>query len=218
MSGLRDAARRPPVVLAAGLALVAVALTATLSGSPVVVLATNGVPPEGYLAAADANAVACQAHEVVPRGTSAIRLALEAGVGPKVSVEVLADLKVLAAGVRGTGWYGSTVTVPVQPLSRALAGAEICFILSSLNGQVGLEGVRTPAAQAARTAEGPLPGRIRVEYLRAGSSSWLSQIPAVARRIGLGRTPSGTWIVLAIAALALAVAALASRTLLRELG
>jgi len=71
---------------------------------------------------------------------------------------------------------------------------------------------------AARSRQGKaLPGRFRIEYLRAASSSWWSQALTVARRMGLGRSPGGTWIVAPMIALMVAAIAVASRLILREL-
>ena len=58
---------------------------------------------------------------------------------------------------------------------------------------------------------------LRFEYLRPGSSSWWSLASSVAHRMGLGRSPAGTWIVFFLIAIMIAVAALASLMVLREM-
>jgi hypothetical protein len=71
---------------------------------------------------------------------------------------------------------------------------------------------------AARGGEGePLPGRIKIEYLRADHSSWWSAAQAVARRMGLGRAPTGTWIALLLTGLMGVVVVTASWLTLKEL-
>ena len=87
------------------------------------------------------------------------------------------------------------------------------------NGHESVEllGEPTSGAFAARGRRGPLPGRIRVEYLRPGGASWWSVAPEVARRMGLGRAAPGTWIVLLVLALMGCLVALCSRLVLREL-
>ncbi len=61
-----------------------------------------------------------------------------------------------------------------------------------------------------------LPGRIAVEYVRAGSSSWWSLVPSVARRMGLGRAWAGTWVAAMVALLMVTGIVLASWLTLRE--
>ncbi len=51
---------------------------------------------------------------------------------------------------------------------------------------------------------------LRIEYLRPGPGSWWSLASAVARRMGLGRAPSGTWVALLPLALMSVAVALAA--------
>jgi hypothetical protein len=85
------------------------------------------------------------------------------------------------------------------------------------NESVELLGEQTSGALAARGQHGPLPGRVRVEYLRPGDASWWSIAPEVARRMGLGHAAAGTWSVLLVLALMGCVVVLCSRLILREL-
>ena len=82
-----------------------------------------------------------------------------------------------------------------------------------------IELVGAPASEstAARARDGVLSGRLRVEYLRPGAASWWSLAPEVARRMGLGRAPSGTWIALLVLVLMASIAAACARVILREL-
>lgn len=96
---------------------------------------------------------------------------------------------------------------------------DLCFAFF-VNGEESLQLVGEPAgaALAARSAAGPLPGRVVAEYLRPSRSSWWSLAPSVARRMGLGHAPSGTWSALLVLALMAAVVLVCSRVILRELG
>jgi hypothetical protein len=162
---------------------------------------------------------ACQPDEVLPRGTTAIRLRVFAFLGPRVTVDVLARGHVIAHGERGSGWTGGVVTVPVDPLPVTVSGAEVCFTLALNGDETGdLVGERTTPGRAARDSDGSLPGRVRLEYLRAGSSSWWSLALSVARRMGLGRAWGGTWIAVLVLVLMGSVTVLCSRLVLRELG
>jgi hypothetical protein len=215
---MRSRITRTSATLAAGLALVAIAIAVTLSGSPVAVVRTNFIPPNQTLAEAAGDAGACQAGEELPRGATAIRLGLQSVIGPRVGVTALAGGHVLTSGVVGSGWAAGSVTIPVRPVARTTPDARICFRLGPTREKVGIEGEPTSAAIAVRTREGTaLPGRMKIEYVRAGSSSWWSLASGVARRMGIGRAPAGTWIVLLLAALMGAVVATASWVTLREL-
>ncbi len=209
--------RRTAVALVTGLLVLALALVVALSGSPLVLARTNGVLEKEKLAETYSAARACQSGEILPAGISAIRLALESGVGPRLSVKVLSGTHTLTAGAVGSGWISSTVTVPVRPVSRAAANVRVCFVLGRTGERVALMGSPTSPTVAARDNEGrPLPGRITIEYLRPGNDSWWSLVHAVARRMGLGRAPSGGWIVLPLLAFMGTVVAISSWLVLRE--
>jgi hypothetical protein len=196
------------LTLAAGLALTAIALGVTLSGSPIETLRANstGLPQE--FGETNSDAAACQAGEGLPAGTSAIRIGLKSTIGPRVSLTASSAGRILTSGAAGSGWTGASVTIPVKPVARTSLQARICFKLGPTEESVGILGLRTGPAVAARSPQGQvLPGRFKIEYLRRAPGSWWSAAPAVARRLGLGRAPSGTWIALLIVVLMGAVLA-----------
>jgi hypothetical protein len=173
---------RTTVALVAGLLILALALVIVLSGSPLVLARTNGVLEKGKLAETYSTAQACQSGEVLPAGTSAIRLALESGAGPRLSVAVLSGARTLTRGAIGSGWISSAVTVPVRPVSSAASNVRICLAFGRTGERVAPIGSPTSSSAAARDGEGHvLPGRIAIEYLRPGSDSWWSLAHAVAR-------------------------------------
>jgi hypothetical protein len=208
---------RIKIVLATGLALIAIAVFVVLLHSPATVVATNGIPPRALIASTNADAGLCQAGETLPAGTSAIRLQIVATTGPRVSVDIFEGGRVFTKGTLGPGWFGSVVTVPLPPLRRSLRHATVCFQLSSLSGQVAVYGSQTNRASAATVNGRPLSGRVRIVYLAPARESWWSMAGAVIEHMGLGRAASGTWIVLPIVALAAAAIAVGSSILLREL-
>jgi hypothetical protein len=213
----RRARRRLEIALAAaGIAGVAATCFA-LSQAPATVARSSTAAHES-LGSIRRPIAACQADEVLPREVSAVRLGIGAFLGPRVTVEVLAQERAIARGERGSGWTGGTVTVPIGAEASARSGVEVCFA-AALNGDesAALSGVRTPTALAASGPGGPLRGRVRIEYLRAGASSWWSLAPSVARRMGLGHAWSGTWSVALVLALMAGVAALCIRLTLRTL-
>jgi hypothetical protein len=207
---------RTKVALAVGLALIALAFVVTLAHAPLTV-AQKGVATEHTLVSTTKPATACQARETLPRETTALRLALTAALGPRVTVKVLSGSRVIAHGTTPPGWSDAAVTVPVQPLSHTVAPVKVCFAMTQMNGKIAMRGTRTSPALAVRSPEGPLAGRMGIEYLRPGSNSWWSQATAVARRLGLGRAASGTWNVLLVIVLVASVVTLSSWLVVKEL-
>jgi hypothetical protein len=210
--------KRIAAALAVGLTLVAVALGVTLSRSPLVVSRANPTLANGVIANTYDAAQACQGGEIVPAGTSAIRLTLTSDIGPRLGLRVLSGARVATAGVVGNGWTGGSVTVPVRPLAHTLTNARICFELGPGTDRVGIVGISTRPGVAARSKGGEaLPGRFKIEYMRTGPNTWWSLAKAVARHMGLGHAPSGTWIAPFLFALMGAVIATASWLTVREL-
>jgi hypothetical protein len=198
------------LALAAGLALVAVAAAIVLSGSPRVLAGTNAIDPDALLAAVPGGGSACQTGETLPAGTTTVGLSLEATAGPRVTVRVLSGKTVVARGESAPGWLGSLVEVPIAPLDHAVRHTTVCFAFTGANERVTFLGAPTPRDVAARSDGGVLPGRIDIEYLRPGSSSWWSLLLPVARRMGLGRAWAGTWVLVPLVLLMAIGLALAS--------
>jgi hypothetical protein len=193
---------------------VAIAIGVVLARSPVTVAGNNSVAAEhgaGYVYGGTTN---CQVAGTVPRGTSAIRFSFSNNVGPAVTVKVLSGGRVVTQGTRHAGWgVDETVTVPVKRISHAIPDARVCVAFGPT-----VEAVEINGSVARATTPSGSAVRFRMEYLRPGDSSWWSLASTVARRMGLGHAPSGTWIVFLLIALMITVATLVSRLLLRELG
>jgi hypothetical protein len=202
--------------LAGGLALIALAMVVTLAHAPLTV-ARAGAPPEHTLVSTTLAAAACQGHETLPANTTEVRLSITAALGPRVSVKVFSGSSVVTHGSTPAGWSDASVTVPVAPLPRTLAPVSVCFAMTLMNGKVAMRGSPAGRTEAAQTTEGPLPGRMDIEYLRPGASSWWSQVTAVAGRLGLGRAAAGTWNAFLVMALAASFIALSSWLVLKEL-
>jgi hypothetical protein len=206
------------LTLAGGLALLLAAIALTLTGSPSRVVSTNSVTLRGQVAVLHAPATVCQPEAALPRDISAVRMTLESVVGPHVLVVASSGGRVLASGTRGSGWTGADVTVPVRYTAATPSNMKLCVTLGQGREQILMLGNTSSVASAATSNGTRLIGRLRVEYLAAGQHSWWSQALPVARRLGLGRAPGGTWVVGVILALMAAVAVLASWLVLRELG
>jgi hypothetical protein len=227
----------PRAAFAVGSCAIVVALALVLSSSPPAVVRSGAPLAKSVIfGRTSVRSRICQGGEVLPAGTSAVRVWLEAVIGPAVALEAISAGRVLARGSRGPGWTAGSVTVPIAPRPRRSAPVTVCVNVGRAREPIGLQGVPSAKAIAAVDRqgpvanagaahgavpgtgyrEGPLPGRVIVEYLRSGHSSWLSLARSVARRMGLGHAGAGAWIPLLAIALMLAVATVASRWLLKE--
>jgi hypothetical protein len=229
--GVRAHSNRVRIALASCLALAAAALAVTLTHAPPRVARSDGPEPKALLNVAHADFAACQPDEVLPAGTTAIRLPVVAFIGANVKVAVYQGARAITGGERGPDWTGSSVTVPVEPLAGTSSGVVVCFAVAPNSERVLIVGNPAPTAQTAVELVGDRPtlprstgevvarlsGRLPLTYLTPGSGSWWSRLLTVARHVGLGRAFDGTWIAVLIAAVMLAVAVLATRLALREL-
>ena len=204
------------IALAGGLALLALALVLTLSGSPATVAPTDPIAIDAQLAGTEHSTSVCQSGETVPQDTTALRFSLKALIGPRVEVKVYAGRRLITAGARSPGWSAGDVTVPVARVAHTIAHAKVCLAFALTNESVEMAGGRTPRDLAAVTGDGQvLPGRMKVEYMLPGHRSWWSLARSVARHMGLGRAWAGTWVVLLALVLMAAVLALTVWRVLR---
>ncbi|MGC2373393.1 MAG: hypothetical protein WA484_05930, partial [Solirubrobacteraceae bacterium] len=92
--------------IAVSLALVAVLGVVTLAQAPARVVRSS---PHGVevVTAAVGDAAVCQSGEVLAAGVSAVRIWLEAEIGPPVRVQVYSRGRLLTEGRRGAGWTAS---------------------------------------------------------------------------------------------------------------
>ena len=205
------------VALGAALALIALAAAIVLSQSPRVLAGSNAIEPfSSRLTTVPGSGSGCQPGETLPARTTAISLSLEATAGPRVTITVLSGKAILTHGTSAEGWLGQDVTIPVEPLDRTVRNATVCFAFKGADEQVSFLGLPAPRLSPATSARRALPGRMAIEYLRHGSSSWFSLAPSIARSMGLGRAWPGTWVALVAISLAVASIALASWLTIRE--
>jgi hypothetical protein len=195
----------------------AIALVALLSRSPPVVAGSNGVPDTGHaeLDLGRGDTSTCQPVGTVPQGTSAIRVSIGAGAGPKVRMQVLSEGHIATQGELPAGWgLEAAADVPVEPLRHELHNALVCVGLGPNTGPLDALGLpRQDPSEHTLLSEIDL----RVEFLRHGSNSWWSLASSTAHRFGLGRAVSGTWLAFLALLLMISAGALSLRLLLREL-
>ena len=229
--------RKAIITFVLGFALIAAVAAATLAKAPprLVRVGAPGVRGVNASGASVLNLITgyhtlCQQHEIVPAGVSDIRVGIWAFYGSRLRVAAYEGSRLLTAGTRNASWTATSATMPVKPLSHQASDATVCLAVGPTSEPMLLLGGHTsrsqgaalttggiPAGGVVKAASQPLEGRESLEYLAPGRRSWWSQVLSVARRLGLGRAYSGTWIALLIAALMAAVAVLAVRLALQEL-
>jgi len=211
-----SARRRVAITLALGLVVITAALIGVLAQTPRALIASNGIYVTEELGLFHEHTTVCQAGERIPASTSALRISMVGHVGPAVAVTVSAAGQILARGNLGAGWESDSPTLSLQPAPAQPLQATICLTRAAGGLPVELTGGEAPKTLLASVGGEALSGRLRVEYLGSGHSSWLSLAKHVARRLGLGRSLSGTWLALPLIALMAAAVALGGWLLLRE--
>jgi hypothetical protein len=205
------------IALAVCLTLTVIAVGVSLARTPLVRAGTDGTPLPTEVGATFFPDTVCQSEEVVPKGTTIVRLSLLSLLGPRITLRATAGGKVITTGVRSSGWTGTIVSIPVQPVTSTYAHATICFTLAKRQQLVNYRGETTTRSPAVSNGTQVLTGRIRIEYLRPGKETWLSLALPTARRIGL-TVGGGGGIVIVLFALVLTMAGLSSWLVVRELG
>lgn len=208
---------RVRIALAICLTLTAIAVVVSLAHSPMVLAGTDGTPLPTEVGATFAPDTVCQPDEVLPRGSTIMRMSLLSLLGPRIKLWVTDGGRTITTGGIGYGWTGTVVAVPVKPLPRTYANVTVCFSLAKRQQLVNFRGATTTHGPAVSNGTQVLPGRIRIEYLRPGKESWLSLALPTARRIGLS-VGGGGGIVLVPFALVLLMGSLTSWLLVRDLG
>lgn len=203
------------VVLVGGLAVIAVAVGVTLSRSPLRVAGTNSVTSRAVRTTMHSGEQKCQGGEVLPAGTTALRIALVAVVGPKVTITAISHGRVLTHGTRSSGWIGGNVTVPIPRVRTTTADVRICWTLGQGREAVVVISGPTPRVKTA-SHDTKTTNKMPIEYLAVSDKSWWSQRLTVARHIGLGRAPEGTWIVVLLLSLMAGVIAFVCRQVVHD--
>ncbi len=232
--------RSVQVTLAVGVGLLVVVAAVTLTRAPprvVRAVAVNervGREEHVPLVQTVGDTTVCQSEAVLPAGVSGIRVWLRSVFGAQVRLTVSSASGVLAQSSRAPTWTGQSVTVPVRPLAQASSVVRLCVAIGPNSEPVVLLGGLAPLGAGATVTTSPparaaltpgvarltgerMDGKVGVEYLAAGHGSWWSRALTVAQHMGLGRSYTGTWIALLVAALVAAVVVLTVRLAAREL-
>ncbi len=210
--------RSVAVALAIGLTLLGVALIVVPTHSPYTLIGTNAIRGSDYIELEEKGKLeSCQSTGTIPRDTSAIRLGIEGlYFSPAVTIKISADSHLLReAAHRPGGPSAPTVTVPVERLTHAVNAASICIAVGPAREPIRYYGA--PKHSSIPHANQLQEAVLQMQYLRPGTKSWWSMTSSIAYHMGLGRAPSGTWIVFLVIALMLAVVFISARLTLEEL-
>jgi Predicted membrane protein (DUF2142) len=169
---------------------IAAAIGVTLTRTPLVLAGTNSIAPTSVVGSTKGPIQACQGSEVVPRGTTAVRMWLQGNVKPRVRVAVTEGSRTVATGAQVGGWLGKVTTVPVTRVGSTLRDALVCISIDR-----AVQGVNLLGGPSRRAAPGEKPDKMRIEYLRPGQRPWWFLAGSIARRLGMGRAPQGGWAV-----------------------
>jgi Predicted membrane protein (DUF2142) len=207
---------------ARALATLVVALLA-LAGAIALVLSHTAVRRSGtdgvwLVAELDAivvapGATACQGGELLPAGTSALRIPVERSHGAATVTLWWGGHRIArVAGRVGAGM----VRADIPRATRDLGDVRVCLELRS--GGAILQGETVPGLQVLRIGRGTAQSSMAVDFLQPGRPSWWSEIRTVASRVDLGRGDwGGGWAVWPLAALLAASLALAAWVVARAI-
>jgi hypothetical protein len=208
------------VVLAVGLAAVALAMGFGAAGAQRRLLGSNGLGDEQFVAVVGAHRALCQTQERIPAGTRFLRATIGTygGRGPLLRTSVRAGGRaLLPVGTLAAGWRQGVVEVPLGATTTSeLASVRIC-IDNDGAGRLAFAGSLVERGAEARVGGRPARGRARLEFVAGERRSGWSLAGRIASRMTFGR---GLWDGLAPwAALAFVVlaAAAALRTFLASI-
>jgi hypothetical protein len=211
-------------VAAIGIGLLAVTLVAMLLHAGPRRAGSDRTPNGAFVVILTAGQQACQAAELVPADTAALRLTIGTygSPGPPVTASATdAAGRVVTSGRLAPGWREGVVSIPVRRVTAARAPARVCLTDAApagTPGRIAIAGVRGDPGFTILVAGTPEPGvRVRIDYMRPGRETWLQMLPTLAERLSLGK--SGLvrhWAWVAVPLLMVLAIALALRVVLAD--
>ncbi len=207
-------------VLAGGVLAIAVAFAVLLTHSESRRSGTDYTPNANFAAVLKPGQETCQAHELLPADTAAVRTTIGTygKPGPRVSVSLTGEHgEALTAGSLAPGWRQGVVEIPVGHVYRASAEASAC-LRDDGSSRVAVAGDSGDSFHTMQVAGRTIQNaQVLYEYMRPGSESWLQLLPTAVYRSTLGK--SGLvrhWAWAGALALMLLAIGLALRTIVRE--
>lgn len=206
------------LVLVLGLLAIAIAGLATLSRSEPRRSGTNLTSNGGFAIPLKPGQQLCEPGELLPGDTGALRLAADSGAypGPRLRASIIAPQGPVSSGELKPGWRSGAVLIPIARVPRTLPSATVC-LTNAGSGPVLFGGSVPASSFVIEIAGKQLGGRLRIEYMRPGSESWLQLLPTLVHRFSLAKSDLVRhWAWLAVLVLMLLAVGLAVRTVLNE--
>jgi hypothetical protein len=205
--------------LAVGVAAIAAVFVVLLLHSEQRRSGTDLTPNGAFIAYLNAGQEACQNQEPLPAGAAAVRMTIgtHGPPGPPVHLTWSGPHgEVVTSGGRGAGWRQGIVTIPITRVAKPMEGLRVCF-RSDGPQPIALAGTQPDPGYRLQVPGITIEARLRYDYLRPGSESWLELLPTLAYRSTIAR--SGLvrhWAWVAAVLLMLFAAALALATIARQ--
>jgi hypothetical protein len=178
---------------------------------------TNLTANSGFVIPLQGGEQLCEPSELVPGDTGALQLSIasKAPRAPRIDATIVLGSRILAGGSLAAGWRPGTVTIPISPVRETEPGATVCLVNRGISAIVF--GGSVPDANFYVALGGrPLNGRLRIDYMRPGSESWLALLSTLVHRVSLGKSDLVRhWAAPAALLLMLLAIGLAVRTTLR---
>ncbi len=207
-------------VLACGLLAIAVAFAVLLTHSEPRRSGTDYTPNANFAAVLKPGQQTCQAHELLPADTAAVRTTIGTygKPGPRLSVSLTGPHgEGLTGGGLAPGWRQGVVEIPVAHVHAASTEATAC-LRDDGPARVAVAGDSGDAFHTMQVAGKTIQNaQVLYEYMRPGSESWLQLLPTAVYRSTLAK--SGLvrhWAWAGALALMLLAIGLALRTIMRE--
>jgi hypothetical protein len=208
----------------AGLLIVVLGLLAIALVALVVLLqsaqrraGTNLTTDTGLVVHVPAGESVCEPGEIVPKDTGALGLGAGTGThpGPELDVTIGGPTGPLTSGRLAAGWRSGVIRIPLKRVRETVVGATVC-VSNRGSSQVDFGG-SVPSGFAIDIAGKTLLGRLRIEYMRPGSETWLQFAPVLAHRFSLAKSDLlRHWEVFAVLLLMLLTIGVAARTIVAE--
>jgi hypothetical protein len=218
---------RTSTALAGALLALVIALIVVGARQQPQIASTDRVPNYTFVTEVLAGQKLCQANEIVPADTAALRMTIGTygKPGPPLAIAVTAPVSGspgapasrIASGGLAEGWRQGVISVPVSRVRQTHAQATVC-IANRGSWPVAIAGTTPPAQYGfADSLNGQvLFSEVRIDYMLPGRPSWFSMLGALAQRMTFGKGTYIGWMAwIAPLLLMLGLAVVVVRVLLR---
>ncbi len=204
---------------AAGLAALAVIIVVVLAHSAPRRSGSDLTPNGAFVVALDPGQQSCQEGELLPADTSAVRVTLGAEGTPAAPMRVTFTGprgELLSTGALAAGWKQGIVRIPITHVANAIEPVRVC-IRDVGSSPVAVAGTNPDPGLHMLVGNRTVEARLRYDYMRPGSETWLSLLPVIAHRTTLAKSDLiRHWAWAGAILLMLLAVALAAHTIVRE--